>query len=190
MSLAIDAMGHRTQSVYNYARRRHPRVMAIQGGQSPKTPQLKGKPTMQDVTYEGKVIKKGVRLWTVGSYQVKQTIYARLLLEEGIGVYHWPSAAGEEYFKQLTSEKLVKKKDRKGRYVYEWIKTRDNNEALDCEVYAYAAALRSGLLTLRQKGAAIPRAPRIEKIEKREAATQKILEARRKNFKRPSWLNR
>jgi len=188
MSMAIDAMGHRTQSVYNYARSRYPRVMAIQGGQTAKIPVLKSTPSMQDVTYGGKIIKKGCRLWTVGSWQAKQTIYARLLLEDGIGVYHWPKGTTEEYFRQLTAEKLIKNKDKKGRMVQEWIKTRDRNEALDCECYAYAAAIRSGLLTLKMPGAKVPKIKVVEQ-KTREVPLQKILE-RRGEFKRPGWLNR
>jgi phage terminase large subunit GpA-like protein len=190
VSMAIDAMGHRTQAVYNYARVRYPRVMAIQGGNTIKTPILKPNPSMMDVAYGGKIIKKGVRLWTVGSWQGKQQVYSRLNLREGVGVYHWPKGTTEEYFRQLTSEKLVKKKDRKGRFMQEWIKTRDNNEALDCEVYAYAAALRSGLLTLRPKNMPFPKKAVIEKSKSRQAPIEKILEARNKGYKRPNWLNR
>lgn len=190
MTLAIDAMGHRTQAVYNHARRRYPRVMAIQGGHGPKIPILKPEPSKQDVTFDGKLIKSGVRLWTIGTYQAKQTIYSRLLIEDGIGVYHWPKGTTDEYFRQLTAEKLVKKKDKRGRFVQEWVKTRDNNEALDCEVYAYAAALRSGLLVMTEHVPGGQGKKSVEVAKPREAPLQKILEARRGNFKRPEWLNR
>jgi phage terminase large subunit GpA-like protein len=44
----------------------------------------------------------------------------------------------EEYFAQLTAEKLITKY-RLGRPQKEWHKVRARNEALDCRVYAFAA---------------------------------------------------
>jgi phage terminase large subunit GpA-like protein len=45
----------------------------------------------------------------------------------------------------LTAEQLVVRKDKNGFRQYEWEKTRDRNEALDCRVYSRAAAVRAGL---------------------------------------------
>ncbi|MHC4639218.1 MAG: terminase gpA endonuclease subunit, partial [Planctomycetota bacterium] len=36
----------------------------------------------------------------------------------------------------------------KGYPKLEWVKIRPRNEALDCEVYSYAAALRAGMATM------------------------------------------
>jgi phage terminase large subunit GpA-like protein len=44
----------------------------------------------------------------------------------------------------MTAEQLVAKLTKKGRK-YEWEKTRDRNEALDCRVYARAAASAVGM---------------------------------------------
>jgi phage terminase large subunit GpA-like protein len=44
----------------------------------------------------------------------------------------------DEYFAQLTAEKLVTRY-RKGYKRKEWVQTRPRNEALDCRVYAIAA---------------------------------------------------
>lgn len=53
---------------------------------------------------------------------------------------HFPRTRDAEYFNQLASEKLVKKRNKTTRrYTRVWVKTRDRNEALDCRVYAYAA---------------------------------------------------
>ncbi len=60
------------------------------------------------------------------------------------GFLHFPIGVDQEYFEQLTAEKLVTKFV-KGFPKQEWIKTRPRNEALDCLVYAYAAALLAGL---------------------------------------------
>ncbi|MCB1563945.1 MAG: phage terminase large subunit family protein, partial [Alphaproteobacteria bacterium] len=49
------------------------------------------------------------------------------------------------YLKQLCSEQLITSKNRRGYAVREWQKTRERNEALDCYVYARAAAAVEGL---------------------------------------------
>jgi phage terminase large subunit GpA-like protein len=56
----------------------------------------------------------------------------------GAGYCHFPKHYTDEYFKQLTAEKVVKKYH-KGFHRREWIKVRPRNEALDCRVYALAA---------------------------------------------------
>ena len=50
-----------------------------------------------------------------------------------------------EYLQQLCAEQLVTYRDRRGYAKREWQKLRDRNEALDCYVYARAAAAASGL---------------------------------------------
>jgi phage terminase large subunit GpA-like protein len=60
------------------------------------------------------------------------------------GFCHFPKY-GEEYFKQLTAERLVTVKDRRGFPHREWRKLRERNEALDCRVYARAAAAALGI---------------------------------------------
>ena len=51
-----------------------------------------------------------------------------------------PSWADSEWLKQLTAEQLVTVKNKRGFAKLEWQKLRDRNEALDCRVYARAAA--------------------------------------------------
>jgi phage terminase large subunit GpA-like protein len=50
-----------------------------------------------------------------------------------------------EFLKQLCAEQLVTRRDRRGYLKREWQKTRERNEALDCYVYARAAAAVVGL---------------------------------------------
>ena len=62
----------------------------------------------------------------------------------GLNSYlHFPEY-NTEYFKQLTAEQLVTKIV-KGYPKREWQKTRDRNEALDCRIYARAAAIALGI---------------------------------------------
>tara|TARA_B100000614_G_scaffold258650_1_gene281413 strand:+ start:1189 stop:3036 length:1848 start_codon:yes stop_codon:yes gene_type:complete len=144
VSMGVDTGGHRTQAVYNYCRNRGPIVFALKGASTPGKPIL-NRPTKQDLDYMGHQIKGGVELWPVGTDTAKGTIYNRLKLKDvGPGYYHFPIGLDDEFYEQLTAEKLVKKYV-KGFPRYEWVKTRERNEVLDCDVYCYAAALKAGL---------------------------------------------
>ncbi len=145
ISAAIDTGGHHAQDVYAFARRKTPRVIAIKGASTPGRPVI-GTPSSVDVTWQGQKIPNGVQLWPVGTDIAKGILYSRLkIIERGPGCYHWPIGASDEYFIQLTAEKLTTHYV-KGFPRQEWVKTGPHNEALDCEVYAYAAALRAGLV--------------------------------------------
>src|SRR5712691_9233600 len=65
------------------------------------------------------------------------------------GYCHFPRYS-EEYFKQITAEQLVTKIVKCYRR-HEWQKMRERNEALDCRVYARAAASRIGLGRYQEK---------------------------------------
>jgi phage terminase large subunit GpA-like protein len=136
----IDSGGHFTHEVYAYAReRRNARVMAIKG-QSQRGKVAIGKPTKVDLNFRGKVLAKGAEVYPVGSDTIKSVVYARLKHNApGPGFYHFYASLPHEYFEQLTAERQVTKYIR-GFPVREWVKKAGaRNEALDCEVYAYAA---------------------------------------------------
>ena len=187
IAMAIDAMGHRTQSVYNYCRFRSPRVMAIQGSHNRNRPVLSMKPSAQDVTYQGEKIKNGVMLWTVGTDTAKTAIYSRLRLVKGPGIYHWPIGLSDEYYLQLTSERLVTS-EKNGRRVREWVKVRPRNEALDCEVYCYAAALRAGAAVMGSIPAPVKRVRKV--VEAGRTPSRPQLRRPAIHYKRPSWMDR
>ena len=137
---AVDSGGHYTHEVYAFCRthrRRH--VLAIKG-QSQAGKAAIGAPTKQDVNIRGQKIKAGVQLWPVGSDTIKGTIYGRLRdSHAGPGTYHWPAGLPEDYWRQLTAEKQVTRLVN-GFPKRVWVmRDGDRNEALDCEVYAYAA---------------------------------------------------
>ena len=54
-------------------------------------------------------------------------------------------AAGEESCRQLMAEQRVSRTTRNGFRRLEWVKLRARNEALDCRVYARAAAAAFGM---------------------------------------------
>jgi phage terminase large subunit GpA-like protein len=91
--------------------------------------------------------KKGAVVHIVGTDQAKALIYSRLkMAEAGPGFVHFPRdpSFDDEYFAQLTAEKLVQKM-RGTRPFAVWQQTRPRNEALDCKVYALAALRLAGV---------------------------------------------
>lgn len=143
--VAIDA-GYRTADVMAWiAHQAGDRVMAVQGRDNLTAPI--GAPVAVDVnTRTGKRIPHGGRLWPVGSSVLKSRLYSWLSQDpprDGedtpIGLCHFP-AFDDRYFKMLTAERRVKRKNRQGFVRLEWQKIRERNEALDCRVYAMAAA--------------------------------------------------
>ncbi len=151
-AMGIDSGGHRTQAVYNYCRQRAERgVFALFGASQPGKPAL-SRPSLQDVDWKGQKLVKGVHLWPVGVDYIKSVIMARLRIENpGPGYLHFPAETPEEYFKQLTGEKLVTYY-KGGVHKKRWVQTRKRVEALDCEVYAYAAAVKAGINRITEDG--------------------------------------
>lgn len=149
-AIAIDSGGHHTADVYLHcrnARLRH--VFAVKGQSQPNKPIL-GKPSDVEVNWRGARIKRGAQVWPVGSDTAKELIYGRLrVTRAGPGCMHFPANAPDDYYAQLTAEKLVTKWH-KGRQRREWVLPKGRrNEALDLEVYAIAAAAYAGVQRMR-----------------------------------------
>jgi phage terminase large subunit GpA-like protein len=147
----IDSGGHHTQAVYDYARRHgHAHVYAVKG-QSVHGKAILGKPTEQDVNWRGQKVKRGVKLWPIGTDTAKAEIYGRLRnTEPGPGYVHISRHHMPEVFEQITSERMVTRYV-KGHPKLEWVKPAGKrNEALDCAVYALAAAHFVGLDRYRE----------------------------------------
>lgn len=141
---AIDSGGHHTNTVYNFVRFK-PRLIAIKGESRTGRPIL-GEPSKVDLNWKGQRIPGGAQLWHVGTDTAKATIYGRLKIPDpGPGFYHFPIGVGDEYFQQLTAEKLITHYVR-GYAKLVWTLCGANNEALDCEVYCYAAAIHAGII--------------------------------------------
>ena len=145
--MAVDT-GYLSQIVYNYCRHRPLNVIAIKGVQTSRRDAVLGSPTYVDVDWQGEKIKDGCQLWPVSTDPAKTIIYSRLAMKkDGPGFYRFPMGLDDEYYLQLTAEKKITKY-RNGFPVHEWAKIRDRNDVLDAEVYAYAAAIRAGMLTV------------------------------------------
>ncbi len=203
---AVDSGGHNTQDIYDYCRVRKTRRIIATKGFSAKGRPIIGKPTKVDVTVHGKTIPKGAEVWMIGSDTAKSLIYARLTTSdpEHDGFVHCSSHLPDEFFKQLTSEKL-KTRYVKGHPVLEWILPSGvRNEVLDCTVNAKAAAYYLGVHRWRPAqwrqledkvqpatsdmfatSAAIEREEQVETAAKAVRPAPKRAKRRRKS----SWVN-
>jgi phage terminase large subunit GpA-like protein len=127
----IDSGGHFTNAVYQYCKKHTGRrVFAIKGVGGEGKPAA-GRPSKANVAK--------CPLFPIGVDTVKSLLFARMRIDEpGAGYIHFSDRLNEEYFRQLTAEKVVTRfhKGFKKR-VFEKIRAR--NEALDCMVYSYAA---------------------------------------------------
>jgi phage terminase large subunit GpA-like protein len=127
----VDSGGHFTNSVYQYCKKHTGRrVFAIKGVGGEGKPAA-GRPSKANVAK--------CPLFPIGVDTVKSLLFARMRIDEpGAGYIHFSDRLNEEYFRQLTAEKVVTRfhKGFKKR-VFEKIRAR--NEALDCMVYSYAA---------------------------------------------------
>ena len=150
---ALDT-GFATQEAYAFVRACHdPRVMAVKG--VPRGAALIGTPTAIDVSQGGKKLRRGIKVFTVAVGIAKLEFYNNLrksadVGEDGstpvfpAGFVHLPKIDAE-FIQQLCAEQLITRRDRNGFPVREWQKMRERNEALDCYVYARAAASAAGL---------------------------------------------
>lgn len=134
----------------------------------------------------GKKKSKFTDLFRVGTDEAKLVVMRRLAQKNpGPGYCHFPLQAewDQEFFKQLTAERMVVRYV-KGQPVREWHKNdRDRNEKLDTRVYAYAAlkimqpsfkrlAQRMGILNAKGDGV-------VEPVQQEQPATtwsQKVAE--------------
>jgi phage terminase large subunit GpA-like protein len=161
--LCVDA-GYATQDVYGWVRQ-HPQASWGPAGAAARQPRtvVAGKGSDRDTALLLSVSKadaggkrRGLRVWSVGTPVAKGELYRWLKLdwptEEAIeygaayppGACHFPQY-NEDYFKQLTAERLVTRLV-KGFPRASWEKEPGRrNEALDCRVYARAAASIYGL---------------------------------------------
>lgn len=151
-SWGVDS-GFLTQFVYAYVRRHvhaaDPAVMALDGKPKWGEPPI-GAPTMREVDFDGRKIGS-VRLWPVGTWDLKDEIMAALRLTEqghgkdGVwqpGAMRFPMLLDLGFFEQLTAEVCIERQNRAGYRLREWIKVRARNEQLDLAVYARALARR------------------------------------------------
>jgi phage terminase large subunit GpA-like protein len=154
--LAIDT-GYEAPAVYAWSRAQgFAQVSPVKGVEGFNRSSPVSGPTFVDVTEGGKRLRRGARLWTVAVSTFKAETYRFLRLErpteeeraEGAafppGTIHLPTWVESEWLKQVVAEQLVTVRTKRGFAKLEWQKLRERNEALDCRVYARAAAWIAG----------------------------------------------
>ena len=156
----VDSGGHHTQRVYDFTRKNKARRWFACKGQGGIGNSL--------VSRGSEMGPSKAMLYMVGVDTAKEDIYTSLNVSEpGAEYTNFSNNLPPEYFRQLTSEQLVKVvKD----YVTKlmWVKKGERNEALDCAVYARAA-----VAVLRPNYARIERSLQreAEKLAKAKAET-------------------
>lgn len=149
---AIDMMGHFTHQGYNYCRlRERRRIFAVRGDNVPGKP-IGGRATVQDVNYRGKTIKRGIKLWYVGTDTAKDLLFGRLkVTQPGPGYVHFSKDLPDAFYTGLTAESRVPVRTANG-YVTRWVNVdRKRNEPLDTTVYALFVTHRLALHTYTDK---------------------------------------
>ena len=130
--VCIDS-GFKQDRVFDFVRRRQPRVVAIKGANTHGALPFQLSP---------RVNKQGCRLYILGTDTLKDLVFSRLRLSEpGPRYLHWPRGFGfdDKYFDQLTSEQR-RAVLRNGFPRHEWfLPAGKRNEGLDLKVYAVAA---------------------------------------------------
>lgn len=185
--MCVDS-GYATQDVYSFvkdysqavwggsgARASQPHTVVAIKGQSRDTAMILS-------TSKADTKKKGLKVWNVSGPVIKTELYRWLRMQRvgedasQFGRCHFPQYA-EEYFKQLTAERqVVRITNGYPKPVWEKDPTR-RNEALDCRVYARAAAAIYGLDRMSERGwqeleALIPSKDEAKKIRKQQRFTQ------------------
>lgn len=190
--LAVDS-GYNTQKVYDFSKKYgFGRVIPVKGNE--KLDMIFSPPRAVDTTKHGQKVGK-IKVWHVGVSHIKSEIYGFLRLskdhETGLipnGYCHLPKRE-PHYFRSLTAEAIQVQRNKRGYIVYVWVKKYERNEALDCRVYARAAASVVGMDRWNAEGWALQMAltpPPIKKTDDEKTAPSKP----KKQPKKSSFWNR
>ncbi|WP_267395649.1 MULTISPECIES: terminase gpA endonuclease subunit [unclassified Sphingomonas] len=209
--VAVDSGdGESTMEVYTWARRHPGFAMAVKGRHAIAANQPIGAPSWQDVTVGGRKLKKGVRLWNVGTSMLKLELFGDLEKEKPVdgeaypeGYVYLPDGTTDEWIKQLVAEELRMIRLRNGGFRREWHKVRERNEALDNAVYARAVAFSLGVdrwtpahwqLLLEKEPEPTPPAPAAKKPAAPAKPAPKAISTKKPTPPAPkptsNWLNR
>jgi len=131
----IDMAGHKTDEVKKFVKSHSNKFVMLKGdSREVKTNDSRPIATLKKAEKDGSLI-----MW-VATTKAKDIIFDRLALAPtDDGYIHHNNSFDEEWYNQLTAEKKIFKKNKRGFLEQTYIKTRDRNEALDLEVYQLAA---------------------------------------------------
>lgn len=164
ISATMVDSGAQTRTVYRFVRPRESRnVWAAKG-----TDTLAHAP----LSRSSRRNRDGVKLWTIGTYSFKDTLFSRLRLQRpGPRYIHFcaPTDTGTdaEYFAQFGAEKAIIQRTG-GMRVRKYVQVRDRNEAIDLWVLSIAALHALGPAQRERLGQAAEKAragPQKEKAD-------------------------
>ncbi|MBI5291493.1 MAG: phage terminase large subunit family protein, partial [Chloroflexi bacterium] len=180
----VDSGGHATQQVYDFCRKREARrIWSIIGRAGAGLPLIK---------IGARRTRQKVALGIVGTDTAKGLLFSRLALGEfGPGYIHFSRDVDDEYFRQLTAEKLMTKHV-KGVPTRVWKQIRARNEALDCAVYAFAAfgSLNANLERIAQRMKAFVKTSEPPMPQPEEKPIASLAQRRMPPPRRGGWINR
>ena len=157
--VAIDT-GNWTHQAYQYVRSRKkiqnwiglnakqhpPKIFGTKGVGTAGKP-IASKPKPVDINAFDRVIKQGLKLYSIGTEEAKTLFHNRLqLTQPGPGYVHLSKHLPDEFFQHITNEVRVLKFTKKGK-AHSWEPRRAGarNECLDCTVMVLFLAAKSGL---------------------------------------------
>jgi phage terminase large subunit GpA-like protein len=140
---AVDS-GYLTQEVYGRSRGKR-EWMVVKGKEGDR--KIVAPATWQETNWQGRTIKKGVKLHLLGVDLIKQTLLGRCRIPQPSPKYlNLPVNVPPKYCQELAGSEVLVKKKKSSQWVYVWEAVPGvRNEPLDCAVYAYAAAVFVGL---------------------------------------------
>lgn len=146
--MAVDS-GYNTAYVYDWTKKHgFTRAIPIKG--SEKLDTYFSPPRAIDIVKHGKKVGKQ-KVWHVGVSFIKSEVYG--FLRQSIepesetvpnGYCYFPKR-DPHFFRSLTAEVLQLRRNKRGYLEHVWVKKYERNEALDCRVYARAAAAVIGI---------------------------------------------
>lgn len=132
---AIDTGGHYTQAVYAFAEKHFRRKVFAVKGASGREKHIKNGAQKVDIDWRGRLRKRGLILWHVGTNLVKDLLHSRLqLTKPGPGYMHFSNELPDEWFKQMAGEARAERHGIHGRE-HRWTPLRKRVEAWDCATY-------------------------------------------------------
>lgn len=148
--LAIDGNAW-TEEVWSWARR-HPtsKVIMVRGVDGDDKP-LIAKVKRERHRRTGKILKYQSRFYNFATSILKWSLYRHLPKSDTLeaGYVGLPIGMGDDYFRELTAERRIEKKDKSGFSSFIWVKDEgQRNEALDTMCQAEAAAIKFGVRDL------------------------------------------
>lgn len=161
--------------IYDFCRRHRSIARATKGSPDPDQPV---KRSLIDISYGGRIIKRGLQLWHLDTGFCKGFVYSRIEPPEGQpDLWHLPDDITDAYCKQVTAEALVHKPS--GQSV--WIRNRKDNHKLDCEGMQIAGAYMLYLhKKTRPRGAPPPMIVGAKDGEQPQQPDQAELEAKKR----------